>query len=106
MKAIITDPEAQAELEAAADWYEMQKDGLGGEFLDGVEQTIIAIRRCPKAFPLFRNTSIRKHVMQRFPYLIFYEEFDAHLWIYAFAHSKRRPGYWLKRVEEKKTDDE
>jgi toxin ParE1/3/4 len=44
--------------------------------------------------------------MQRFPYIIFYEELDAHLWIYAFAHSKRRPGYWLKRVEEKKTDDE
>jgi hypothetical protein len=32
MKTIFTDPEAQAELEAAADWYEQQKDGLGGEF--------------------------------------------------------------------------
>jgi outer membrane protein assembly factor BamE (lipoprotein component of BamABCDE complex) len=40
--------------------------------------------------------------MQRFPYIIFYEEFDANVWIYVFAHSKRRPGYWVNRVEEKK----
>jgi hypothetical protein len=50
MKTILTDSEAQAELEAAAGWYEQQKDGLGGEFLDGVEQAIVAIRRCPRAF--------------------------------------------------------
>ena len=60
MKTILTDPEAQAELEAAADWYEQQKVGLGAEFLDGIEKAMVAVQKHPKAFPLFQNTSIRK----------------------------------------------
>jgi hypothetical protein len=58
MKTIITDPEAQAELEAAAQWYEERKEGLGAEFLDGVAEATAAIQKYPKAFPLFRDTGI------------------------------------------------
>jgi toxin ParE1/3/4 len=83
MKPILTDSEAMAELEAAANWYEERKEGLGAEFLNGVAEATAAIQKYPKAFPLFRDTGIRKYVMRRFPYIIFFEEFQAHISIYA-----------------------
>jgi toxin ParE1/3/4 len=106
MKTIITDPDAQAELEKAAEWYEQRREGLGAEFLDGIAEAIVTIQRMPKVFPLFQNTTIRKYVMHRFPYLIFYEELPNQIWIYAFAHSKRKPGYWLSRTDKEEPLDE
>jgi toxin ParE1/3/4 len=97
MKPIVTDPEVHAELDAAARWYDDQKEGLGALFLDAVTEAVAATQKYPKAFPLFRDTGIRKYVMRRFPYVIFFEEGHTHIFIYAFAHSKRRPGYWLQR---------
>lgn len=44
-------------------------------------------------------------VMRRFPYVIFYEEFHATISIYAIAHAKRKPGYWLGRLKDMKTGD-
>jgi toxin ParE1/3/4 len=105
MKGLITHPEAQAELEAAADWYEQQEEGLGTEFLTAIEKALEAIQRSPKVFSPFKNTSIRKHVLRRFPYVIFYQELRENLWILAFAHGKRKPGYWLRRTTENEPPD-
>ncbi len=99
MKRILTDPEAATELRAAAEWYEQQRAGLGAEFLASIDEAIATIQRCPTVFPFFKDTSIRKYPLQRFPYLVFYEEVESNIWIYAFAHMKRRPGYWLDRVQ-------
>jgi toxin ParE1/3/4 len=44
--------------------------------------------------------------MRRFPYVIFFEEFQAHISIYAFAHAKRKPGYWLERAAGEGRQDE
>jgi hypothetical protein len=42
---------------------------------------------------------IRKATIQRFPYVIAFEERERHLLVLAVAHSKRRPLYWLTRAE-------
>jgi plasmid stabilization system protein ParE len=37
--------------------------------------------------------------LQRFPYLFYYEIRDPQpVLIYAVAHARRRPGYWLRRT--------
>ena len=41
---------------------------------------------------------IRKAAIQRFPYLIAFEKHEQHVLILAVAHAKRRPLYWLTRV--------
>ncbi len=40
---------------------------------------------------------IRKVIIQRFPYVIAFEEHERHLLVLAVAHFKRRPLYWLRR---------
>ncbi len=98
MKAIDFHPEAKAELEAAALWYEAQREGVGVEFEEQVESGLAAIQRTPQAFPLYGSTELRKYVLRRFPYNVYYLELDDLIWVAAIAHQRRRPGYWAHRL--------
>ncbi len=97
MKPIVFHPEARAEFDAAAVYYEQQREGLGLEFQEEVEAGVERIQQFPGSFPLHGQTGRRKHVLHRFPYTIFYLELDDSIWIAAVAHQKRRPGYWMDR---------
>jgi hypothetical protein len=55
----------------------------------------------PESYPAWPGTRaegplIRKATIQRFPYVIAFEEHERHLLVLAVAHSKRRPLYWLQ----------
>jgi hypothetical protein len=39
----------------------------------------------------------RRVSLKRFPYTVVYVELDAELRVLAFAHMRRRPGYWHER---------
>ena len=41
---------------------------------------------------------IRKATIQRFPHVIAVEKHEQHVLVLAVAHAKRRPLYWLTRV--------
>jgi len=100
-RAIIVLDEAEQELVEAERWYEAQRAGLGGEFRHAVEEAMVRLLEAPYSAPrLFsvpKAIGARQVFVKRFPYsIIFMEEGDA-LWILAFAHQRRRPGYWYKR---------
>lgn len=97
MKPVVFHPEARAELTAAAEWYEQQREGLGLEFTSAVEAAIERIRLLPQAGAVDEVTGRRKHVMRRFPYNVFYQELDDVIWIGAVAHQRRKPRYWADR---------
>lgn len=64
-------PRAENDLRAAFEWYESQRAGLGDQFLTAVRERLEAIRRFPEANPIVYR-DIRRAVVSRFPYLIFY----------------------------------
>jgi len=39
--------------------------------------------------------------MAPFPFIIHYLDTPDKLWIIAFAHAKRKPNYWKKRLRQK-----
>jgi plasmid stabilization system protein ParE len=96
-------PEAQAELRSAAVWYDERRLGLGDEFIADVSATLDRIGATPESYPAWPGTraegpAIRKAATQRFPYVIAFEKHKHHVLILAIAHAKRRPLYWLTRV--------
>ena len=96
-------PEARAELRSAALWYDEGRSGLGGEFISEVSAALARIGDVPKSYPPWSRTRaagpvIRKATIQRFPYVIAFEEHEQHLLVLAVAHAKRRPLYWLTRT--------
>ena len=100
--ALRPEPEASAELEDAALWYERQRLGLGQEFLGAVDETLKRIARWPqiggRVPDLADDVPARKAPVDRFPYHIVYFEWEGIIRILAFAHDRREPGYWLSRM--------
>jgi hypothetical protein len=97
--------EAEVELWEAVAYYEEQSAGLGLDFEIEIERTIQTIRHFPERWPL-REDGTRRCLTQRFPYLIIYTHLKDHAWIVAFAHCKRRPGYWQDRLKAAEPADE
>ena len=97
-----TEPEAAAELENAAVWYESQRAGLGLEFIAAVDATIERIGRWPQAAPhvhgIPRELSVRKAPVGSFPYGVAYLETQDSIRVLAFAHDRREPGCWQTRL--------
>ncbi len=88
--------DADRELNDAADYYDAESPGLGGAFLDQLEDGFDRIRRNPSAAPEV-ETGIRKLVLAKFPYNLIYElDADSAL-ILAVAHQRQRPHYWRSR---------
>lgn len=103
MKVLIFHPEAEEELDAAVEYYESKRTGVGLQFQEEVEAAVQAIQITPKLRPTYKNTNFRKCTLKRFPFTIFYLERDTDIWIAAVAHQKRKPGYWQNRISEDTT---
>jgi len=63
------EPEAEAELMAAAQWYKAQLPGLELRFLDAVDDTISAIQLMPRGFQVLKG-SVRQIPVKVFPFVV------------------------------------
>ncbi len=101
-RVIVLD-EAEDELVAAQQWYETQRSGLGQEFRSAIDEAMERLLKAPLAASPIVNvpssTSARRVLVKRFPYSIIFIDHDKDLWVVAFAHHHRRPGYWRGRLE-------
>jgi len=95
-------PVADQEILDAAQWYEHQGRGLGGEFLTAVNDGLSEIEQHPQHFgrpPHFRSArDIRRLLLPRFPYAIIFEIRPRDVRVVAVAHVRRRPNYWRTRL--------
>jgi toxin ParE1/3/4 len=97
VKPVIIHSKAREELDNSIFYYEKQKVGLGLDFLSEVEQALVKIQKNPSLGAIYKIAGLRRYVLQRFPFLIFYAEFDEFIWVVAIAHGKRKPNYWKAR---------
>lgn len=88
--------EAQLDTEEAVFWYDDQKQGLGQVFTD---ELFNLIRRmaAPLQFPLF-GPNIRRGLLSRFPYAVYFLLEDRTVVILAVLHQRRDPAVWKNRV--------
>ena len=93
---VVFRPQAQAELLEARDWYEARQEGLGFEFSAAVDATIANICELPLAYPRVHN-EIRRAVLQRFPYAVFFQLLEDKVVILAIIHGRRHPSTWQSR---------
>lgn len=90
-------PEAEAELEASARWYD-ENAGLRDHFLEAIGAAIDAIADAPMRYPVWRTSAaFRKFTVRKVPYVIYYRVLRDYVEIVAFAHMSRQPGYWTQR---------
>jgi len=88
---------AAEELAAAVGWYEDCRAGLGAEFFDAIVRTLNRIAERPEAGSPFRDLNARRMLVAGFPYQVVYRIDSDGIRVIAFAHLKRRPGFWRHR---------
>ena len=87
---------AEHDIRSAFEWYESQRAGLGAEFLAALRERLEAVHSQPEANPvLYRG--IRRAVLSRFPYLIFYIARPERVAVLAVLHHARNPAVWPRR---------
>ncbi len=94
--------EAEAELFAAEAWFEARRPGLGPAFRQAIDDAMGRLTMAPqRASPVVtvpKEIGARAVRVKKFPYSIVFLEVDDILWVVAFAHHRRRPGYWRARL--------
>jgi len=92
---IIFRSEALDDLSEAFQWYEEQRSDLGIEFMAAVDTKLEQIRAGPRQFPRMRRL-IRRAIVLRFPYGIFFVERSEFITVIAVMHHARDPKHWRR----------
>jgi toxin ParE1/3/4 len=88
--------EAEADVEEAYRWYEARRESLGADFLLCVENTLSRIDENPLLFSLIHK-DIRRAVVHRFPYGVFFRLVEKSIVVLAVFHARRDPRGWQNR---------
>jgi toxin ParE1/3/4 len=96
-KAYRLHPLAWLEIEGGDDWYSRRSAEAGIDFVAAVSDAIDAICEAPQRWPQYLFGT-RRFILQRFPFSVVYLDKPDVMNIVAVAHSKRKPGYWKRRI--------
>jgi len=91
-------PEALQEYEESAVYYRKISRELAISFINSVEKGIEKILEYPYAWPIIEE-DVRRHLIKRFPFGIYYTIESNYISILAVMHLSRKPGYWKERLK-------
>jgi plasmid stabilization system protein ParE len=89
--------EARQDFDAAFDWYEAQRPGLGAQFAERVQYVLDGISSRPALYPRVLG-DVRRGVVRQFPYLFIYQAEPERIVVLAILHGSRDPDLWRERL--------
>jgi plasmid stabilization system protein ParE len=89
--------EAERDVAEARDWYEGRRDGLGREFVEAVNACVRAIQQNAEMFEVVHE-DYRRALVERFPYMVFYEASESKIVVHGIFHCARDPQVWRHRL--------
>ena len=93
---LISEPRADLDVQAAFEWYENERPGLGLEFLNELRAAYNRIADGPlKYLPL--RSGIRRALLRRFPYAVYFAIEDHVAVVVTVLHASRDPAEWQRR---------
>lgn len=94
-------PEALLEYAEATQYYlQVASVEVADRFVNRVETAIGDCVMAPTRWRVVEAPGIRRYVLGRFPFVIYYrhESLDDRVIIFAIMHCSREPGYWKQRT--------
>jgi plasmid stabilization system protein ParE len=90
--------EAEAEYKEALAWYQARSVRAADGFEAAFAKVLDRIRQSPEQFPTCAEAGYRFAMLDRYPYSLVYRVIGDVAQVIAVAHSRRRPGYWSRRI--------
>jgi plasmid stabilization system protein ParE len=88
--------DARADINEIFKWYEQQRKGLGDEFLESINKSVIKVLENPYLYQL-KYKEQRATILSRFPYRIFYFIEEKQIVIQGVYRMRRDPQMWQNR---------
>lgn len=96
-RPLLIRPQAAFETNAAFQWYERRRAGLGFEFLRSLDAALADLAREPLLSREVRP-GVRRALLRRFPYGVFYTVSESAVTVIAVLHHRRSPRRWPRRT--------
>jgi toxin ParE1/3/4 len=91
-------PEARREFQRSVAYYRTISILLAKRFVVDVEESFLRVMEAPERYP-FQTDDARAKLLKDFPFAIIYTHEEGKVFIIAVMHQKRKPGYWLNRIQ-------
>lgn len=78
------------DVEIAFEWYEMQRTGLGFDFLDSLENSLTSILEHPRMYES-GYANFRRCVISRFPFSIYYTIENEEIVVHSVFDNRQNP---------------
>ena len=101
MKKLRVLAEARQEFADALRWYRRQAPAFAEALALEYRKIVRHAREFPDAGgvePASESIAVRRFLLHQFPYKVLTVNFPDQVVVIAFAHTKRKPGYWVDRV--------
>jgi toxin ParE1/3/4 len=95
-RILTIEPEAEAEIAAAAAWYNERSPTVRETFVRAVERALALIQENPEQYQIVAGR-IRRVMVGGFPYALFYYAFEREVLVMACFHCSRDPKRWQDR---------
>jgi plasmid stabilization system protein ParE len=90
-------PEAEADIGEAHAWYSARSTELADDFRRALDQCIASITAHPQSHPVVHR-SVRRVLLRRFPYCLFYVPEAERILVLGCLHARRDPRSWQARI--------
>ena len=87
MNLVHIQPAAHSDVDEAAGWYETQRPGLGIEFILEFDAAVARVTESPEAYAI-QHRGVRRILMRRFPYAVYFTFENPRIEIVAVLHQK------------------
>jgi len=104
MKRLIVRKAARIEIRSIRQWYDNEGEGLGARFLAELDDVVARLRSVPQQFPVVRK-SMRRALLHRFPYSVYFIDQVDTVIIFAVLHQHRDPAEWKRRARREGVDE-
>lgn len=94
---VVVKPHAWFDLVEAMIWYDSRAENLGREFFKDFEVAINRIKLNPNAFTEI-IPGVKRILIKKFPYKVFYTISDNKIFIIGVSHSKRSSSFIRKKL--------
>ena len=99
IRSVIFRLAAVEDLVGAAAWYETHAPGFGEELIDEILAAIARAQGNPELFRVIhRDGDVRRVLVNRFPYRIFFSVVGETLYVHAILHGARHDRRWTDRL--------
>lgn len=89
--------EAEVDFDKSYEFYFEDSPKVADTFFKQMNIGFENIKQNPKSFPI-AHKSVRKYVVKKFPFVIYYRIVDTIIQIVAIFHTSRNPEIWNERI--------